>query len=148
MRRRFCYPKSSRLLTSFDFRRVTKYGSEHVGPCLRIQILVRSHGSQRLGISVSRKYGKAVLRNRFKRLVREAFRLTQHVFPPHIQLNVRPSNVHAKKASSKNMHSKKPLGMDASKTPPLHKTLTLAQVCHDLNQLIFSLSSTKQNIAE
>lgn len=47
-------------------------------------------GFCRLGITVSRKYGGAVERNFFKRIVREAFRLLPDVLTASIDLNVRP----------------------------------------------------------
>lgn len=38
-------------------------------------------GYMRLGLSVNRRVGNAVKRNRMKRLIREAFRLQQHDWP-------------------------------------------------------------------
>ena len=44
----------------------------------------------RLGLSVSRKYGGAVARNRLRRLYREAFRLTRHELPAGLDLVLIP----------------------------------------------------------
>lgn len=44
----------------------------------------------RLGLSVSRKVGNAVVRNRWKRLIREAFRLTRPQLPEGMDLIVIP----------------------------------------------------------
>ena len=44
----------------------------------------------RLGLSVSRKVGKATVRNRWKRLIREAFRLTRRRLPQGVDLIVIP----------------------------------------------------------
>jgi ribonuclease P protein component len=58
-----------------DFRAVYGRGRSHAGPLLTVSILRNSLGINRLGVSVSRKVGKAVVRNRVKRLVKENFRL-------------------------------------------------------------------------
>jgi len=44
----------------------------------------------RLGLSVSRKTGSAVVRNRWKRLLREAFRLSRQDLPPGVDLVIVP----------------------------------------------------------
>ena len=44
----------------------------------------------RLGLSVSRRVGPAVVRNRWKRLIREAFRLSRQRLPDGLDLVVRP----------------------------------------------------------
>jgi len=82
------FPKATRLLKAHQFRRVTKYGSSLSGKYLIIQVC--ESRQLKLGLTVSRKFGKAVKRNRFKRLVREAFRLNRHQLPL-LHLNIRPS---------------------------------------------------------
>lgn len=54
----------------------------------------RSGGPTRIGITVSRKVGKAVVRNRIKRLVREAFRRHHGAFPPGLDLVAVARNEH------------------------------------------------------
>ena len=46
--------------------------------------------SAKLGLTVSRRFGNALARNRFKRVTREAFRLLYPDFPSNLELNVRP----------------------------------------------------------
>lgn len=70
----FGFDKSRRLRNRNQFERVYAEGSVlHRGP-VRIHTLANDLAHHRLGLSVPRRAGNAVARNRFKRLLREAFR--------------------------------------------------------------------------
>ena len=80
-----------RLKRSFskgDFRRVRKYGKRFSGVSVHLDVLSENFNCKKLGMTVSRKFGKAVARNKFKRRVREAFRKTS--FPAGVALHVTP----------------------------------------------------------
>lgn len=62
-----------------DFSRVRQQGQRLVNGCLIANWLPRPAGSTtRLGLVASGKLGNAVVRNRARRLLREAFRLHQN----------------------------------------------------------------------
>ena len=67
--------KYLRLNKQADFHRLFQKGKRAFSPSFTI--VYHSSDRMRMGISVGKKHGKSVQRNRIKRLIREAFRKTQ-----------------------------------------------------------------------
>jgi len=76
-------PKAARLLRPVDFSRVyERRWSAAQGPLVMYAAPNDLAGSPvRIGLSVSRRIGNAVVRNRWKRRLREAFRSVRHGLP-------------------------------------------------------------------
>ena len=68
------FPKRLRLRKRGQFLRVQRIGRRVYTPHLIAYISPNNGRATRLGITVSKKVGKAYLRNRVKRILREAFR--------------------------------------------------------------------------
>lgn len=66
--------KDERVLKSGDFRRALQKGRRFRSPHLTIIAFLKHYGKVRLGLTVSRKVGNAVVRNRIKRRLRELVR--------------------------------------------------------------------------
>lgn len=64
--------------------------TKHVGQWVFIDVRKNYTAVTRLGITVTRKFGNSPERNRFKRVVREAFRLSYSSLFKGFDLNVRP----------------------------------------------------------
>lgn len=71
------FPKSARLLTPREFDRVFARRCAMSDDRIVLHAALGIGDEPRLGLVVSRKVGNAVARNRWKRMLREAFRLTR-----------------------------------------------------------------------
>lgn len=60
---------------NYEFRRLYHRGKNAAGPFLVLYCVKNRRQKNRLGLTVSVKLGGAVVRNRIKRLLREAYRL-------------------------------------------------------------------------
>ena len=76
------YSKNFRLLSASDFSHLKVDSKIFKKPNLRVYFAKNSLNNSRIGISVSKRVGNAILRNRYKRICRELFRLS-----PMKQLN-------------------------------------------------------------
>ncbi len=86
----YAFPRQARLLTQKDFQRVYKYGRKLVVSPLYVRAWRRPDQvveheppgkRSRLGLSIGLRVGPAYVRNRWKRAIREAFRLHRHTLP-------------------------------------------------------------------
>ena len=93
------FPKSARLLKSREFSRLyqVKNKNRFCSDFFYLDYRFSPSEQPKLGISASKKFGKAHERNYFKRLIREAFRSQLSSFPP-VEINVIPKS-QAKAAS-------------------------------------------------
>lgn len=89
---RLLFRKAHRITLALDFQAAYKARISRARGPLVVFGRLNAKSLPRLGLTVSRKVGIAVMRNRIKRRLREAFRLGQLRLPPGIDLvvNVRP----------------------------------------------------------
>jgi ribonuclease P protein component len=88
--KKFPFRPHEHLRRPVDFRRVYDRRRSASDGWLIVYACENGLPHRRFGMSVSRKVGKAVVRNRLRRLYREAFRLTRDTLPPGLDIVVIP----------------------------------------------------------
>ena len=79
--KRFSFPKSRRLVTNRQFEAVLARKLRVSDGLLTLYMAENDCGYPRLGVSVAKSCGNAVVRNRLKRLLRESFRQSRDEIP-------------------------------------------------------------------
>jgi ribonuclease P protein component len=103
------YRKPERVTKRSRFKAIYNQGVWRSSQHFTTVTCSNTQGDKRLGITVTKKTGNAVKRNRIKRLVREFFRLNKSLFPEKHDVIV----------------------MAKRNVPPL----TFKQACHELTEL-------------
>ncbi len=86
--RREGFPRQHRIVRGSDYRKIYSAGLRLNSERFVLFGLENNLDHHRLGITVSRKVGGAVVRNRVKRLIREIFRKSRADLPNHFDLVV------------------------------------------------------------
>lgn len=109
------YLKTDRLLRRKEFKEILHKGSSLVGKYVVLQFFFKNNTKPKLGITVTKKFGKAHDRNRFKRISREAFRQVKEEISENLCLNLKP-RLFAKKAKTQDI---------------MTEIKSLSEKCHD-----------------
>ncbi|WP_022666458.1 ribonuclease P protein component [Desulfospira joergensenii] len=96
----FSYPKTSRLLKRGQFLTLSKHGKKIHTDYFIAAVLKGAEKNNRIGITVSKKVGNAVERNRIKRIIREYFRHRKGSFQ-----GIRDINIIGRKGLTRLTHS-------------------------------------------
>lgn len=69
--------KGAKIRKNREFRQIYSQGKSYANKFLVLYLSPNKEEKAKVGFSVSKKVGKAVVRNRVKRLLREAYRINQ-----------------------------------------------------------------------
>jgi len=86
--REYSFPKSHRIKKRRDYIELSKSGNRIQDRYFIVLYKKNQLLGSRLGITVSKKVGGAVNRNRLKRIIREAYRLNRKHLTEHIDINI------------------------------------------------------------
>jgi len=73
--------KYGKIKRGWQFEKVYKEGNKYFDDLFVLYALPNNIEEVRIGLTVTKKIGKSVQRNRIKRLIREAFRLSNGISP-------------------------------------------------------------------
>jgi len=85
---RFSFTKADRILKRSEFIALSKSGKRVQSAEFIAIFSPAQHDRSRLGVTVTKRVGQAVERNRLKRLVREFFRLKRHCLSGKWDINI------------------------------------------------------------
>jgi len=88
----YSFTKADRILKRHEFVALAKSGRRIQNEYFIAVFSPSRHGRSRLGVTVTKKVGCAVKRNRIKRLVREFFRLNRHFITGEWDINIIAKN--------------------------------------------------------
>jgi len=84
----FCFPKKVRLLKRSQYLTVSRQGKRVYTDCFIAIVLKGTAKNNRIGITISKKTGNAVRRNRIKRIIREYFRHNKEKILKPVDINI------------------------------------------------------------
>jgi len=85
---RFSFTKADRILKRSEFIALSKSGQRAQNTDFIAYFVPTRYNQSRLGVTVTKKVGQAVERNRMKRFVREFFRLNRHCLSGKWDINI------------------------------------------------------------
>ena len=98
---RFFFPRADRLLKRPEFYKLSTFGNKVQNRHFIATFAPGCFKRTRLGITVTKKVGHAVTRNRIKRLSREHFRQNKHIITGNWDINIIARHEAAELSSNK-----------------------------------------------